>query len=370
MIAREWAELFDAKPGPHDLYGPGECPFCGARKLWLHDAIGAEGWNCQACKRQGLGWDDLEPFRRPSVCFRSVAELAQRPELLTPPEQILPRLGYRGRLVVLAAPDKAGKSTLVGHGAAAVTRGRAFLGERCRRGRVVLLGLEEAPGDAVRRFVDLDADLDRIQLVTLTKSSLLAETEKLLRAWPADLVVVDSLAEYARLTLGAAPGDGDNAGWGEVVRPLVALARDFDVAVDVLHHARRADGQYRGATEIAAAADAILEMLPDKDDVTVRRVRGRGRWTVEPFAVALRDGRYELADGSALSMDARVLLYVEENHGASQRAIRDAIDARAATVDAAINRLLLEGGIVDQGSGNRRSYFPAHQLEMGGDHAA
>ena len=63
-------------------------------------------------------------------------------------------------------------------------------------------------------------------------------------------MVVDSLQEYARVTIGAAPDDGDNAGWSAVIRPLVQLAREYDIAVVVLHHVRRSDGHFRGAGEL------------------------------------------------------------------------------------------------------------------------
>lgn len=299
--------------------------------------------------------------------FATLAELMERPELLQPPRCVVPRLAYRGRLVVLAGPDKSGKSTLLAHATAAVSRGHRFLDGTTvtQHRRAVVLGLEGAVGDSVRRFSELGADPERIHLVVLAPPDLLTRTRELLSEHPADLIVVDSLQEYARVTLGTVPDDGDAAGWASVVRPLVALARDHDVAVVVLCHVRRSDGQYRGSTEIAAAADALLELVvpTSGDDLTVRRLRGRGRWPVEPFAVALRDGRYEMAGGNELSIDARVLLFVEANPGqASRTATRKAVGGRASTVDAAIDQLLERGAIEDRGSGKMSLYMPSEQL--------
>lgn len=45
--------------------------------------------------------------------FVSLAELMARPELLAPPEAVVRRIAYRGRLVLVAAPDKSGKTTLL-----------------------------------------------------------------------------------------------------------------------------------------------------------------------------------------------------------------------------------------------------------------
>lgn len=301
--------------------------------------------------------------------FATLAELMANPDMLAPPQAVIKRLAYRSRLLMLAGPDKSGKSTLMAHASSCLTRGDRFLGEPTegRTGRVVLLGLEEAAGDAVRRYAELNAAPERVQIVTTPTPDLLAQTNALLKDWPADLLIVDSLQEYARVTRGTVPDDGDNASWSAVVRPLVALAREHEIAIVVLHHVRRSDGQYRGAGEIAAAADALLEMsLPSSgEDPNLRRIKGRGRWTIEPFAVTLRDGKYELSGGGTLSMDARVLLYIEQNEGASRRGVRQGVGGRATAVDAAIDLLLKRGAIVNLGTEQRpRLYTPTGQTAL------
>lgn len=295
--------------------------------------------------------------------FATLADLLKRPELLQPPECVVPRLAYRGRLVLLAGPDKSGKSTLASHAAAAVSRRSSFLGEpvKTRNGRVLLCGLEEAVGDAVIRFSELNADPNRVQLVVMAPPDLLFQVDKLLTDWPADLVVIDSLAEYARITNSTGvPEDGDSAGWASIVRPLVALARKHDTAVLLLHHVRRSDGQYRGSSEIAAAVDALLELSPpgSDEDPAVRKLKGRGRWKVEPFSVALRDGVYTIDGGGELSLDARIILHVENNRGASKRQLREAVPGRNATIDARVRQLIASGAIVNRGAGDRWALYP------------
>ncbi|HUF69826.1 MAG TPA: AAA family ATPase [Longimicrobiales bacterium] len=298
--------------------------------------------------------------------FATLAELLENPDLLKPPEVVVPRLGYRGRAVLLAADAKDGKTTLAAIAGKALTRRERFLGEKVggRNGRLVWAGVEEAIGDAVRRFRELGADPDRVQVLVLASADLMTQVEELLTRWPADLVVFDSLIEIARLTLGKSPEDGDNSGWADVVRPMVALARKHDVAVLILHHVRRSDGQYRGAGEIAAAVDAILEMSkPAKDapDQTLRKITGRGRWTVEPFAVRFTDdGQYELAAGTELSLDTRVLMWVEANPGSSKTAIRKGVTGRARSVDEALDRLVSAGALEH----TRNGYHAAENAEM------
>ncbi len=345
----------------------GPCPTCGAPDA----QVSTVGLTCEHCRPLDLEEASRRHGVTDTAAFISLVELLARPELLQPPTCVLPRLAYRGRLVIVSGPDKSGKSTLLADGAASLTRGRNFLGgpvHVLHDGRAVWVGLEEAVGDVVRRFNDLHADAQKIQLSVIQASDLLARTHELLDSWPADMVVVDCLAEYARVTMGQAPEDGDNAAWGALVRPWVALARQTEAGVVLIHHTRRSDGQFRGAGEIAAAADAIFEIeMPTKtEDPTLRRLRGRGRWPIEPFTVALVDGRYELSGGTELSLDARVLLHVENNPGTSGAAVREAVGGRTQAVLAALNRLVERGAIRKGGSEKRPAYFTADgHLDLG-----
>lgn len=282
-----------------------------------------------------------------------LADLLERPELLAPPAAVLDRLAWQGRATLLAAPDKAGKSTYAAHGAAVLTRGGWWLGSRTTQGRAVICAPDEALGDTVRRLHELRAVPDRVRLLSIRPPDLLASLRGLLTEWPAELVVIDSLAEWARIVCGTAPEDGDTAGWGAVVRPLVHLARDHGCALLILHHPRRSDGQYRGSGEIAAAVDCLLEMHRPQsgEDAAVRRIRGRARWPVEDYAVALRDHGYELVGGAELSLDVRVLIYVETHPGTSMTRIRDAVEGRAKSLDDAVRALLARGAIERRSDG-------------------
>jgi hypothetical protein len=83
------------------------------------------------------------------------------------------------------------------------------------------------------------------------------------------------------------------------------------------------------------------------DNPNVRHIKGRARWTVEPFSVELIDGRYELAGTTPLSADARVLLYVEASMpaGTSTTELRSKLGGRAKDVDDAIKTLIGRGVI-------------------------
>lgn len=293
--------------------------------------------------------------------FHTLAELQANPEMLKPPEAVVPYFGFRGRLVLLAGGDKSGKSSVMSAAVSRLSKAAPFLGAPTRGNRAVWLGLEEATADAVRRFVRTGTCPENVQVVgSRHPPNLLEHVDGLLETWPADLVVLDSLSEYARVVLGMSPGDGDNAQWGAVIRPLAELARRRNVAVVVIHHTRKSDGSYRGPTELAAAADCLLELRgpSNGENPTTRHVSGRGRWAVEPFSFSLDDdGDYRLGSGGELSLDAVVLLFIQDNPGSSQRKIRQSVTGRAQTVDAAVNRLVQRGAIQDRPNSRGSAFY-------------
>jgi len=309
----------------------------------------------------GDGAESLEEDVGAENAFPLLRDLLARPELLEPPEEILPKFAWKGRATGLIGPDKSGKSTLASHGVAAVSSGGAWLGERLVPGPTVVVAPDEAVGDTVRRLGEVDADPDRVRVLALRPPDLLGKLHDLLSAHPADLVVVDSLAEWARITAGRAPDDGDSAGWGAVIRPLVQVSRDHDCAVLLLHHPRRSDGQYRGSGEIAAALDCLLEMgMPQNgEDPTLRRFRGRARWPVEDFTLRMEEHGYVLGSGGPVPVEARVLSGVSMNPGTTRSESYRRLGGRKATHTAAVNALVEADALRDRAG---KLYLP-NQVE-------
>src|SRR6185437_3394504 len=69
--------------------------------------------------------DDSRPDG--GAAWRMLPEILADPELLKVPPVVMPRLAWRGRVSLLAAREKSGKTTLVGAGAAAHSAGQVFL---------------------------------------------------------------------------------------------------------------------------------------------------------------------------------------------------------------------------------------------------
>lgn len=295
------------------------------------------------------------PADRPT--FLSLDEALRCPELLQQPECLVAHLAWRGRLVLLAGQDKSGKSTLAGHAVAALSNGAPFLGKATQEGggNCVLVGLEEHFGDAIRRFQNLQAAAERVFVLLKPPTDLLGAIVREIKEKAVDLVVIDSLMAYAReVHDGKVPADGDNAGWSEVVRPLSRLAHETNVAIVLIHHTRRGDSQYRGASEIAAAVDVLLELDSITGRTTNRRkIKARGRICVEDFNIELTDQGYVIVSQDE-APDSRLRETVREwirlHPGSGKKAVRSGVGGRAELVDAELDALLGEGLVVNRGT--------------------
>jgi hypothetical protein len=313
--------------------GPGVCK-CGSI-IRVHRDLG---------KRCSL-WP-LCPSR--DSVFRSMGELLSDPRALDPPRPVVPRLAWQGRLTLLAGREKGGKSTLAGAATAAVTKGATFLECPTLEGTVLYVHREEHKGEVLRRFDRFGADNDS---VFLTDRIDLATLEREAPNYKPVLIVIDTLAAFVG---GAIDDPGNSAKWTPILQGFVALARDHDAAVLLLHHARRSDGSYRDSSAIGAAPDALIEMREDTKDRWVRQLSARARWEVPDYSVRLTESGYVLASGE-LSLDARVLAFVGSNPRCNMRRVTTAIAGRTAQVAATVHALLERGALVNAGTGGNHA---------------
>ena len=303
---------------------------------------------------------ELESFEvEPGQCrhLQLLAKILEDPDALKPPAPVVDRLAWEGRTTLLAAREKRGKSTLASGAAAAVSAAYDFLGMPVLAGTVLYVGLEDHPLDIASRLMDFGADPDNVHLLPVVDNAL-AELSAAVRQIKPGLIIIDTLSAFvADMDL----DPSSSADWTPIMARLNRIARDTAAAVLILHHATKAGGTYRDSTAIGASVDVILEMSEDQEE-TVRKIGVRGRWKMDDFQIQLIDSpegglRYELARGG-LSLDARVLAYITENPGCSGRQLRENIDGGTHEVTRARDRLLEQGVIENQGTGNCHSYYP------------
>lgn len=237
-----------------------------------------------------------------------LGELLDRPELLVPPVSLIPYgIAQAGRVTILSAREKAGKSTLVGQAAAALSAGEEFLGEQLSKSVVLWYAIDEPLSETVSRFSMYGADRDTLRIQSDRPTAQEMRSEIL--STGAKVVVIDTLAE---LWSGRVEDDKDALAVLLALRPFIEVVRELGVALVILHHTTKVGAEYRGSVQIGASADVMLTLRPptvrnglgvgesaweDHSDDGRRILRGSGRGGVRVDLRLSFDGdRYSLGD--------------------------------------------------------------------------
>lgn len=296
--------------------------------------------------------------------YRTLAEVLNDPTILDPPAVVVPRLAWRGRVTLLAAREKDGKSTIAGAAAAAVTCGATFLDGVALCGPVVLAGFEEHASDIVTRLVRFGTDPNALHFATQINADPVIELKAAVERIRPVLVIVDTLSAIAQGKL----DDGSAKAWQPLMAALTGLARDFDCAVLIIHHSRKSDGAYRDSTAIGANVDCIIEMHPVEKDATARHLKARSRFTVPDCTIRYTDDSYELVgtdEAPEIAIRKAVTRYVNEHPGCPLVELRKGIRVGSYTSKATIAGKLVAEGILREEKGERgaRLFYPAEPPE-------
>lgn len=318
------------------------------------------------------------PTAEPERTRWRLDELRDRPDLLTPPVAVVPRVAWRSRCTLFASGEKLGKSTFLAYVAAQASHGRAVLGQPCQPVTVLVFGLEEFVGDVARRLLKFDAEPTKVHIVTtlpLQPVAALAELRRHVHETGATLVIVDTLIAYSA---GGVTDAAASAQIQPIVQALTHYAHDSGIALILVHHGRKSDGKYRDSSAIGAAVDVIIEMglPPNVEETTLRIVRARGRVPTANFQFRYEYGEFELiastdlpsaagdlsttlaaiaTDDLALAQD--IIAFVKKYPGTSQKRIRDGVTGGNARIDRAIEKMLASGAIVDGGNGTSHKFY-------------
>jgi hypothetical protein len=283
------------------------------------------------------------------VYFRTLRELMADQSLLRPPAAIAAYFAWAGRVTLLFAREKIGKSTLAACAAAAVSTGTPFLGTPTAHGRVLWVGVDESKGDQVRRFSELHADPDHLTLLDLqpTPREMLAVVRAKVEQLRPALIVIDTLTTFVS---GIVADLFDPAAYTMTLNALVRLARDFDAALVLVHHETKASGEYRDSTSIGAAADMILRMtvVGDPDTSRLRRVTPKGRFTLDAYLAEYDAQHYRLAGDREASLELRVLTFLRQNPGGKSTGdVTEAVGGRKQDVVSTLDHLHRAGHVHD-----------------------
>lgn len=288
--------------------------------------------------------------------YKLLSEYLADPTLLELPPCVLPHLAWEGRVTLLSAAEKGGKSTLVGQGVAAmVSDQRAFLDGEAIAGSVLWMAMDEPVPDLVRRLARYGAK-DSVGIYPLRPTPEQLDAD-ILDMRPR-LLVIDTLT---RMALGSVTEGGSRMQWAPLMADISSIARTHNLAIIVLHHFTRSGERYSESAEIGASVDQIVDMKRVEGSESARLLESRGRVTFEKVTIGYNpdDGYGMNLISKPLAMTTIVLRLVMEHPGMSGNKIRQTIGGRGVTVDNAIATLLEQGAIQAEKKGSGKCYFPA-----------
>jgi hypothetical protein len=290
--------------------------------------------------------------------LRSFPELYHDATLTAPIRWLVRDLIPTGRLVLVYAAPKTGKTTYCLHLAVAVAAGRPFCGEPLDAAPVLVLECEMAEQDTRRWLVSAGATPETVgeRLVTYTgPAPSFAQVLEALERTGAQLVIIDSLTKYAGWE------DENNAAEVErVLEPLRRLAHERGVTILVIDHDRKSDGEngrnIRGSGHKLAVVDVALEVRRHPSIATSRELRVTGRYGDARRLVTLTPDGFTAVDGAAAAPDAEWWIIRSCERTAWKLGELVGLDPKQRqrqTLVPVVNRLVQEGHLERRGGGTR-----------------
>lgn len=317
--------------------------------------------------------------RLPVTCRARRVDQIVRDKRVKPAVALVPNLLYRGSFTLLIAPDKTGKTTLVWSVVSGLSTAGTVLGTRVPRTRVLVVGLEEAPGDTKERVMNLGlAKATNVFLLADLHASGLTPFEVLqanVEAVQPDVIIIDTLSAYAA---GQVADENSSMAWMAVLPQLSKLAHQREIALLVLHHTQKNGPLARGSGAITAQPDNLVSLSVAKNLPNhVRRMAWKGRQcgvgdgliaydaerrTYSPYAAQRVEAGADAktANGRVrTSTTERVLqLITTRTHplGAPHGELRKQVKGKAERVDAALKQLVADGTVVKTRDGRATRY--------------
>ena len=215
------------------------------------------------------------------------------------PEQRIPYFAWAGRVTIISGEAKAGKSTVLGQAICAALDGGSFAGTTVPRLSSIAIATEE-PLELVAarlRHYGLSSPAhDGKVWVCSPREGIDRLLAAVVRQKP-EVLLIDSLTEWALHRRAASMNDA--LAMRAIVNDLRLLS-EAGVAVSVVHHGRKADGELRDSGDLAASADLLVSFdAVDFDGKVVsfrtsnlRRLSAVGRWPVDTTVLGFRDSEY------------------------------------------------------------------------------
>jgi len=246
-------------------------------------------------------------------------------------------------VTLFAGMPKEGKTTFIFNLLEALLGSRNFLGLSTQPANVLYI-TEESPGALVHR-IDEDYYLalkhsKRVSYICsepgLDWITTLGHLDRALLEQPDDplLVIVDTISFFAEIQ-----EENDASQVRQAVKPLVERARTKNLAVLLVHHARKGQGEHgegiRGSNAFAGLVDTIMELRREDKDVKSRSLSCLGRYWETPTEPLLLtwDGNtgYNLREEPE-NLDARLAAALQLQPKATQMQLAESAECSQASV--------------------------------------
>ncbi len=258
-------------------------------------------------------------------------------------------------ILLLSARPKVGKSELGRNLAKAVSTGATFLGRRCRKGKVVWVGLEE-PFSHLKERIDVHGLLGLgIEWVTNQPSGdEAAWLRQVVEQHRPDLIIIDTIARLLRIQ--------DINHYSEVARAtqiMIDLRNEYGVAFCAIHHNNRADSTL-GSIQWESFCDTIMLLTRSPEGERFVRTTQRGGSDMESARLEYDEntGLITIAESKMMAdqraAEQRILDYAQELGRATTREDLARHSGRLiSTGRAAVDGLVTAGILIPRGKGTR-----------------
>jgi DNA-binding transcriptional ArsR family regulator len=284
------------------------------------------------------------------------------------PEWLLEGYVALGAVTLLAGLPKAGKSTFLFSVLNAIVGGDPLVGLGTEKAGVLLLS-EEHQVTLKEKASRVGLDLARVHGLHRQHGGLpswpqlVDEAINYCKTNGLRLLVVDTLRHLARLR----DDDENRAGKVmEAITPLLSASRDHGLAVVVVHHERKAGGEYgvgvAGSNALAGAVDIVIQLeraranLSGSGNTRMLKTVSRFPSTPTELIVELHDGSYKRRQRPELEAEGKradILAALAELGESTQAMLAEATGLPRGTLSTHLKALEAQGGIVTGGAGKR-----------------
>lgn len=297
---------------------------------------------------------------------------------------------------LLAGKPKAGKSMCAKNVAAAVVKGRSVLGRNVdtgnKPGRVIYLQLEgkddvASTAEQLRALGVTQEESSRLRIYerTLQRGVLEERVQwlvELLKTFPADIVVVDTLRLFTGKAVKDTNSYDDTVEAMDRIEPILRHA-GWQGHLMVVHHGRKDDDKKNqmldsvlGSSGLAASFNTIMLVSHPDDDEPLRLLASKQNETDKAFGdlkrteLLIDENTFELTLGRTYkdicadqkkniqeSLSLRIRNYLLNHPGSTLAEVKVGVGAREQTVRQALNEFWEKKTVTRDGKGTRTSPF-------------